>query len=68
MDNMGYSKLELGISVMLKDQLADSLAYNNLKVCIFFFLYLLIFVRQVCGNQFVVILIIIICMFLFVRV
>jgi hypothetical protein len=63
MDNMGYPKLELGLSAMLKDQLADSLAYNSLKVCIFLFLYLLIFVRQVYGNWFVVILIIIICMF-----
>jgi hypothetical protein len=26
MDNMGYPKLELGLSVMTKDQLADSLA------------------------------------------
>jgi hypothetical protein len=34
MDNMGYPKLELGLSVMTKDQLVDSLAYNNLKVCI----------------------------------
>jgi hypothetical protein len=34
MDNMGYPKLELGLSAMTKDQLADSLAYNNLKVCI----------------------------------
>jgi hypothetical protein len=33
MDNMGYPKLELGLSAMSKDQLADSLAYNNLKVC-----------------------------------
>jgi hypothetical protein len=31
---MGYPKLELGLSVMTKDQLADSLAYNSLKVCI----------------------------------
>jgi hypothetical protein len=35
MDNMGYSKLELGLSAMTKDQLADSLAYNSLKVCMF---------------------------------
>jgi hypothetical protein len=35
MDNMGDLKLELGLSVMTKDQLADSLAYNNLEVCIF---------------------------------
>jgi hypothetical protein len=34
MDNMGYLKLELGLSTMSKDQLADSLAYNSLKVCI----------------------------------
>jgi hypothetical protein len=34
MDNMGYPKLELGLSAMTKDQLADSLAYNSLKVSI----------------------------------
>lgn len=34
MDNIGYLKLELGLSAMLKDLLADSLAYNSLKVCI----------------------------------
>jgi hypothetical protein len=34
MDNIGFSKLELGISATSKDQLADSLAYNSLKVCI----------------------------------
>jgi hypothetical protein len=37
MDNMGYPKLELGLSAMPKDQLADCLAYNNLKVSIFYF-------------------------------
>jgi hypothetical protein len=37
MDTMGYPKLELGLSAMPKDQLADNLAYNNLKVCIFYF-------------------------------
>jgi hypothetical protein len=36
MDNMGYSKLELGLSAMPKDQLADCMAYNNLKVFIFY--------------------------------
>ena len=36
-DNIDYPKLELGLSVMTKDQLADSLAYNSLKVCIFWF-------------------------------
>jgi hypothetical protein len=34
MDNIGYPKLKLGLSGMSKDQLADSLAYNSLKVCI----------------------------------
>ena len=32
--NMGFSKLELGLSAMSKDELADSLAYNSLKVYI----------------------------------
>jgi hypothetical protein len=40
MDNMGYPKLELGFSAMTKDQLADSLAYNSLKVCILWFVIL----------------------------
>jgi hypothetical protein len=30
--NMGFSKLEVGLSAMSKDDLVDSLAYNNLKV------------------------------------
>jgi hypothetical protein len=34
MDHMEYSKLKLGLSAMTKDQLADSLAYNSLKVSI----------------------------------
>jgi hypothetical protein len=34
-DNIGYPKLELALSAMSKDQLADNLAYNSLKVCIF---------------------------------
>jgi hypothetical protein len=47
MDNMGYPKLELGLSAMSKDQLADSLAYNSLiyfglsfynEPCLWFFL------------------------------
>jgi hypothetical protein len=45
MDNMGYPKLEPGLFAMSKDQLADNLAYNSLKVCIFLFLHLLILVR-----------------------
>jgi hypothetical protein len=35
MRNMGFLKLELGLSAMSKDDLADSLAYNSLKVYIF---------------------------------
>jgi hypothetical protein len=35
MNNMGFPKLELGLSAMSKDQLADSLAFNSLKVCNF---------------------------------
>jgi hypothetical protein len=34
MRNMGFPKLELGLSAMLKDDLTDSLAYNSLKVYI----------------------------------
>jgi hypothetical protein len=30
--NVGFPKLELGLSAMSKDDLADSLAYNSLKV------------------------------------
>jgi hypothetical protein len=30
--NMGFPKLEAGLSAMSKDYLADSLAYNSLKV------------------------------------
>jgi hypothetical protein len=30
--SMGFSKLEIGLSAMSKDDLADSLAYNILKV------------------------------------
>jgi hypothetical protein len=34
MNNIGYLKLELGLSAMSKDQLADILDYNSLKVCV----------------------------------
>jgi hypothetical protein len=30
--SMGFPKLEAGLCVMMKDDLADSLAYNSLKV------------------------------------
>jgi hypothetical protein len=32
--NMAFPKLELGLFVMSKDELADILAYNSLKVYI----------------------------------
>jgi hypothetical protein len=35
MNNMGFPKLELGLSAMSKDQFVDNLAFNSLKVCIF---------------------------------
>jgi hypothetical protein len=34
-ENIGFPKLELGLSAMLKDDLADNLAYNILKVRMF---------------------------------
>jgi hypothetical protein len=46
MDNIGYMKLEVDLSALTKDQLADNLAYNSLKVCIFSFPSLLFFVMQ----------------------
>jgi hypothetical protein len=46
MDNMGYPKLELGLSVMAKDQLAYTLAYNSLKVCILWLVILYFFVTM----------------------
>jgi hypothetical protein len=33
--NIGFPKLELGLSAMSKDDLADNLAYNSLKVQMF---------------------------------
>jgi hypothetical protein len=33
--NIGFPKLELGLSAMSKDDLTDSLAYNSLKVKMF---------------------------------
>jgi hypothetical protein len=34
-ENIGFLKLELGLSAMSKDDLADILAYNSLKVRMF---------------------------------
>jgi hypothetical protein len=44
MDNIGYPKLELGLSLMPKDHLADYLAYNSLKVCAYLFLLVLLII------------------------
>jgi hypothetical protein len=40
MDNMGYPKLELELSAMPKDHLADCLTYNNFKVVFILLFYL----------------------------
>jgi hypothetical protein len=42
MDKMAYLKLELGLSAMPNDQLTYCQDYNSLKVCIFYFLYLIL--------------------------
>jgi hypothetical protein len=34
-ENIGFPKLEIGLSAMSKDDLADNLAYNSLKVRMF---------------------------------
>ena len=36
MDKMGYPKLEIGLSWMPKDHLAESLTYNSLKICAYY--------------------------------
>jgi hypothetical protein len=41
--NMGFPKLELGLSTMSKDGLADSLAYNSMKVKMFWLINRLFF-------------------------
>jgi hypothetical protein len=33
--NIGFLKLELGLSAMTNDDLADNLAYNSMKVRLF---------------------------------
>jgi hypothetical protein len=38
MDNMGYPKLELGLSLMPKDHLPGCMAYNSLNICAYLFL------------------------------
>jgi hypothetical protein len=60
MNNMGFPKLELGLSAMTNDQLADSLAYSSLKVCTILasYLVLLVTVNYFCGNSY--------CYYLFV--
>jgi hypothetical protein len=52
MNNMGFPKLELGLSAMSKDQLAGSLAYNSLKVCRFWLRVLVLFELFFCNSYF----------------
>jgi hypothetical protein len=51
MNNMGFPKLDLGLSTMTKDQLADSLAYNSLKVFTFW-LHIWYFSSYFFGNSY----------------
>jgi hypothetical protein len=52
MNNMGFPKLELGLSAMTKDQLADSLAFNSLKVCKFM-LRVLVLSEQLSSSSYI---------------
>jgi hypothetical protein len=56
--NMGFPKLELGLSIISKDELAESLAYNSLKVYMFFArrvskLCLLVFLLFLCSYSYI---------------
>jgi hypothetical protein len=54
--NMGFPKLELGLSAMSKDDLADILAYNSLKLHILFLVKMnyvcRFFLLSLCSNMF----------------
>jgi hypothetical protein len=54
--NMGFPKLELDLSAMSKDDLADILAYNSLKVHILFLVKMnyvcRFFLQSLCSNIF----------------
>jgi hypothetical protein len=54
--NMGFPKLELDLSAMSKDDLADILAYNSLKVHILFLVKMnyvcRFFLQSLCFNIF----------------
>jgi hypothetical protein len=53
MNNMGFPKPELGLSAMTKDQLANSLAYNSLKVCTFWLCtWYFLLQRTIFGNSY----------------
>jgi hypothetical protein len=47
--NIGFPELELGLSAMWKDELADNLAYNSLKV------YILLLVKYISFIGFLVV-------------
>jgi hypothetical protein len=48
--NIGFPKLEVGLSAMSKDDLADSLAYNSLKVQKLWTFKQIIFVFYSCAD------------------
>jgi hypothetical protein len=48
--SIGYPKLEFGLSAMLKDQLADNLAYKSLKVRIFYKQNVFCIFLLLCAN------------------
>jgi hypothetical protein len=49
--NMGFPKLEVGLSTMLNDDLADNLAYNSLKVQkLWTFKQIIFYVFYPCAN------------------
>jgi hypothetical protein len=47
---MGFPKLEAGLCAMMKDDLADSLAYNILKVQKLYIWKFMIFELFVCSH------------------
>jgi hypothetical protein len=52
MNNMGFPKLELSLSAMTKDQLADSLAFNSLKLCKFW-LHVLVLSKLLSSSSYI---------------
>jgi hypothetical protein len=53
MDNIGYLKLDDGLSAMPKGNLTDCLAYNNLKVKLFIFISGVEYTYLKCGKTYI---------------